>query len=248
MSEVNVSDGIRKMYEKVALRYDLFNRVVTFGLDGGWRRRAAVLVPARRGMTVLDVCAGTGDMTREVASKLGDGARVLALDFSFQMLSICRDKLSETPANVSLALGRGERMPVSSGDVDVACCAFALRNLESVMDGFLTELLRVLRPGGRAVLLETGRPTAPILRQAYMFYLKKVVPLEGRLITGDGPAYRYLVDSVLRFSTPDEFCRRLEATGFRRASYQRLSWGIATIYTAYKAGEQGGDEEVDFCE
>jgi demethylmenaquinone methyltransferase/2-methoxy-6-polyprenyl-1,4-benzoquinol methylase len=144
----------------------------------------------RKGMTVVDVCAGTGDMAREISSKLGNGSLVLALDFSSQMLALGRDKLSDAPAGVEFAMGRGETMPISSGGVDAACCAFALRNLESVMDGFLREVLRVLRPGGKAVLLETGRPTAPLLRWAYMFYLTRVVPLEGRLITGDAPAYR----------------------------------------------------------
>ena len=234
MSEGSVPDGIRKMYEKVALRYDLFNRVATFGLDGGWRRRAAELVPKRSDMTVVDVCAGTGDMTRELALKLGVGSLVMALDFSSEMLSLCRNKLSDTTANVAFVMGRGEVMPVTSGRVDAACCTFALRNLESVMDGFLKELFRILRPGGKVVLLETGRPTAPILKQAHKLYLKKVVPFEGRLITGNGPAYRYLADSVQHFPSPDDFCHELKAVGFRRTSWQHLSWGIATIYTAYK--------------
>jgi len=236
MTEGGVADGIRKMYEKVALRYDLFNRVATFGLDGAWRRRAAELLPKRRGMTVVDVCAGTGDMTRGIASRLGDGSLVAALDFSYRMLSRCRDKISGDAENVALVLGRAEAMPIACRSADAVCCAFALRNLESVMDGFLREVFRILKTEGTAVLLETGRPTAPLLRQAHGFYVSKLVPFEGRAITGNGPAYRYLADSVKRFPDPGEFCRKMEEAGFRGASHQSLSGGIATIYTGRKSG------------
>ena len=235
MEEGGVTEGIRKMYEKVALRYDLFNRVATFGLDGAWRRRAAELVAKRRDITVVDVCAGTGDMTREIASKLGSGSLVLALDFSAPMLSRCRDKISGDAENVGFAMGRAELIPVADGSADAVCSAFALRNLESVMRDFLKEIFRILKPGGMAVLLETGRPTAPLLRQAHKLYVSKLVPFEGRMITGNGSAYRYLADSVERFPSAGEFRRKMEDAGFRSTSHQSLSRGIATIYTGRKS-------------
>lgn len=230
------AEGIRKMFDWVAFRYDLFNRMATFGLDGSWRRHAAGLVPARGGMRVVDVCAGTGDMALELLRRLGGGSLVLGLDFSSHMLALCRGKLPEGANNVALAMGRSETMPLRSGSVDAACCSFALRNLEPVMDRFLEELFRILKPGGKAVLLETGYPTAPVLRQAHDLYLRRVLPLEGRLLTGKSPPFRYLAESVVRFSKPDEFCRRVEAAGFHNALFHRLSWGIATAYAADKPG------------
>jgi demethylmenaquinone methyltransferase/2-methoxy-6-polyprenyl-1,4-benzoquinol methylase len=227
------------MYEKVAFRYDFLNRVATFGLDGGWRRRAAELLPKDDGMTLVDICAGTGEMTRELARRVGHGSLILALDFSYPMLSQCREKIAGAPAKVAFVMGRGQAMPIATGSADAACCAFALRNLESVMDGFLGELFRVLKPGGKAVLLETGRPTAPVFRQAHMFYLARIVAMEGRLFTGDGSAYRYLAESVRRFWRPDEFCHKLRAAGFCDVGHHNLSFGIATIFTARKTMAAG---------
>lgn len=221
------------MFDKVASRYDLINRVATFGLDGWWRRSAAATVASADPRVVLDVGAGTGKLTMAVANRLPESAFVVGLDFSQRMLGICRDRISGS-SGIALAQARAQAMPLHDCSADVVCSAFALRNLEPVMDGFLSELTRVLRPGGRIVLMEIGRPTAPIIRGAYGLYLSWVLPLEGRLIAGGAGPYYYLGGSIKEFPKPGEYCERLERAGFRDVGYKRRSMGIATIYTGSK--------------
>ncbi len=225
--------AIREMFDQVASRYDLTNRVATFGLDAAWRRRAAALASEGGATTILDVCAGTGELTRAVADRI-DGGTVVGVDFSGKMLEICREKTSRYSKTIALAQAGADAMPVAPGAADAACSAFALRNVEPIMDEFLGELERALRPGGRIVLLEIGRPTMPLLRGLYSLYLSWVLPLEGRLLAGVSAPYRYLDSSIRRFPAPAEFCRRLEAAGFERVAFERLSMGIATIFTGSK--------------
>ncbi len=231
MSGDNGSGTIRSMFDRVAARYDLINRVATFGLDGRWRNSVAELVAASGAATVLDVCAGTGELTLAVARRVDSRSLVLGLDFSENMIRICHDRVSKYGDSIALSQAGAEAMPIRDCSVDAACSAFALRNLEAVMDRFLAELHRVLRPGGRVVLLETGRPTRPLIRGIHKLYLSLILPLEGRLLSGATGPYRYLSGSIQRFAEPEEFCGRLRAAGFSDPAFRRLSMGVATIYT-----------------
>jgi demethylmenaquinone methyltransferase/2-methoxy-6-polyprenyl-1,4-benzoquinol methylase len=231
MSGSNGTGKIRAMFDRVAARYDLINRVATFGLDGGWRSSVAELVASPGATTVVDVCSGTGELTLAVARKVNARALVVGLDFSENMIRICRDRVSNHNGSVALTQAGADAMPIRDRSVDVACSAFALRNLEAVMDPFLAELLRILKPGGRAVLLETGRPALPLIRDLHRLYLSWILPLEGRLLSGVSGPYRYLSGSIQRFAEPEEYCDRLRAAGFSDASFRGLSMGIATIYT-----------------
>lgn len=225
---------IREMFDLVATRYDLFNRVATFGLDARWRDRTARFAPVDREITAVDVCSGTGKLTRAVARRLFEGSTVIGLDFSSNMLSICGDRTHGSMTNVALTRARAEAMPLGDGAADFVCSGYALRNLEPVMDEFLAELFRILKPGGSLAFLEAGRPKAPLVKQAYKLYLSWVLPLEGRLLVGNGKPYEYLGGTIQRFAEPPDFCAKLEEAGFQEVEYHRLSLGIATIYTGSK--------------
>jgi demethylmenaquinone methyltransferase/2-methoxy-6-polyprenyl-1,4-benzoquinol methylase len=222
------------MFDQVATRYDLFNRVVTFGMDTGWRERTARCAPVGRRITAVDVCSGTGELTRAVADRLSDGSCVIGLDFSSGMLSVGMDKGLASNGRVLFVRGRAETMPLPDGAADFVCSGYALRNLEPVMDEFLAELRRILKPGGTIAFLEAGRPTAPLVKQAYRMYLSWVLPIQGRLLVGHRKPYVYLGETIRGFDRPADFRARLETAGFRGVEYRRLFMGIATIYTGSK--------------
>lgn len=230
----NRTGRIREMFDRVATRYDLFNRVATFGMDARWREATAGFAPTESGITAVDVCAGTGKLTRAVAARVGRDSRVIGLDFSSKMLSIGHEKGRGSAGDVLMTQARAEAMPLRDAEADFVCSGYALRNLEPVMDEFLAELFRILKPGGTLAFLETGRPTAPLVKDAYRLYLSWILPVQGRLLVGHRRPYEYLGATIREFAEPEDFCARLEKAGFKGIEYHRLSMGIATIYTGSK--------------
>lgn len=221
---------IRRMFGRIAHRYDLLNRMLSLGQDWRWRRlvgeRVAALGPAR----ALDVCTGTGDL----ALGLPAAASVCGSDFCLPMLVRARAKSAAAGRQPAWFAADALRLPLRDGSVDVVTVAFGIRNFESLSDG-LVELARVLCPGGRALVLEFSTPRgrlAPVLR----WWVRRVPPLVGRVVSGDAEAYSYLTRSVESFPDGDRLCATFREAGFRRVSATPLTGGVATLYDAVRQG------------
>ncbi len=215
---------IRGMFARIAHRYDLLNRVLSLGRDRGWRRLLArIVAEARPGLT-LDVCTGTGD----VALSFDPEATTIGTDFCLPMLARARRKALDRDRALPLFAGDALHLPVADAVADVVTVAFGVRNFED-LDRGLTELVRVLRPGGKLVILEFSRPSGffgPVMRA----WVRTVPPLLGRWLSGDSEAYSYLPQSVEAFPEGERMVARLEAAGLHQVSRRPVTGGVATIY------------------
>ena len=211
--------AVRAMFDAIAPRYDLVNRVMTFRLDVGWRRRAVASLSLPAASTVGDLACGTGDLCRELA---GAGHRPLGFDLSWGMLAAAR---TDSPLVQADAL----RLPIPSGALDGVTCGFALRNFVD-LGGFLAEVGRVVRPGGRIAFLEVSEPANPVLKAGHRAYFGHVVPRIGALLS-DGDAYRYLPRSVAYLPPVPALVRAVADAGFRDVERRPLSGGIAQLLT-----------------
>ncbi|CAB4538052.1 unannotated protein [freshwater metagenome] len=209
--------AVRQMFDAIAPRYDMVNRIMTFRLDVRWRRTAVKRLALPAGSTVLDLASGTGDLCIDLARA---GMRPLSADLSFGMLSADRSGAPRIQADIL-------NLPVPDGAVDGVTCGFALRNLVD-LPAFFTELGRVVRPGGRIALLDVGVPRNPLIRWGNSIYFGRIVPRIGGLLS-DGPAYRYLPRSVAYLPSPEQMLADLRAAGFSDASHHQLSGGLTQL-------------------
>ncbi len=212
--------AVRSMFDTIAPRYDLVNRIMTFRMDVGWRRRTIADLDLPHGSTVLDLACGTGDLCRGLADA---GLRPVGMDLSFGMLAAAR---TEAPLVHADAL----RLPVPDASVDGITCGFALRNFMD-LGPFFAELGRAVRPGGRIALLEVAEPANPLLRFGHGVYFGRVVPRIGGLLS-DPAAYRYLPKSVAYLPEPAAMLEDLAGCGFTQVDRRLLSTGIAQLITA----------------
>ena len=215
--------AVRSMFDAIAPRYDLVNRVMTFRMDVGWRKRTIRDLGLPHGATVLDLACGTGDLCRGLS---GAGLAPIGMDLSFGMLAAAR-------TDVPLVHADALRLPVADGAVDGVTCGFALRNFKE-LGPFFAELARVVRPGGRIAILEVAEPPNPLLRWGHGIYFGKVVPRIGGLLS-DGAAYRYLPKSVAYLPEPEVMLGQLAGEGFERVERVLLSTGISQLITATRA-------------
>jgi len=214
------------MFDRIAPRYDLLNRTMTAGLDGRWRRAAAAVADVAAGDRALDCCTGTGDLALALADRVTPSGEVVGVDFSEAMLERARAKAAGRPG-VRFAYADALALPFGDGEFDAATVAFGIRNVTD-LDGGLAEMTRVVRPGGRVVILEITTPAR--MRRFYELWLDRVVPRLGRVLGRDGAAYAYLPASVRRFPEPPALAARMAAAGLRDVRWRPLAGGIVAIH------------------
>lgn len=226
--------AVQTMFGRIAGRYDLMNRLMTGGLDGLWRRRTAHEAATPDGGFALDVGTGTGDLAFALARSAA-GARVVGIDYTAPMLARAPGKAARAHLADRSAWARadGHRLPFADGTFDSVSSAFVLRNF-SDLDGAYREMARVVRPGGRVVALEICPPTSAFWRVAFQLYFNRVIPLLGRVISGDGGAYRYLPASAAAFLTPSGVAERMRLGGLTALAPRRLMGGALAIHIGVK--------------
>lgn len=225
--------SVWRMFDSVADRYDLLNRLLSFRRDVVWRNKLVARLPVDGPLSVLDVATGTGDVLATVA-RLRQNVRLgLGLDMSPKMLALARAKLVSQAGEGTFELVRGDaaRLPVADRSVDAVTMAFGIRNVPDV-PAALEEVRRVLKPGGRALLLEFSLPANRVFRPLYLFYLRHVLPWLGGVVSRQRNAYQYLNETIESFPYGQAFCDLLLEAGFDEATPTPLTLGIATLYTA----------------
>jgi demethylmenaquinone methyltransferase/2-methoxy-6-polyprenyl-1,4-benzoquinol methylase len=221
---------IAEMFDRVAPRYDALNRILSGGRDVGWRRRAIALARLGPREVALDVGAGTGDLSFGLLAVSDPSARIIAMDLSPVMLDMLRRRADVREARrVAPLLANAERLPFADGSFDRVVAGFAVRNFGDLTLG-LREVRRVLRSGGRAVVLELSTPPNPLVGALYRLYFEQLSPRIAALLGGDAAAYHYLPRSVAAFPGADALAERMRDAGFARVRYERLSFGIAAIH------------------
>lgn len=225
-----MSTAVRAMFSSIAKRYDRANAVLSLGIHGSWRRSALRLLDPRPGERFLDVCCGTGDVALALAAAVGPGGRVVGADFCDPMLRLARAKLAaDRAAPVALLGADALRLPFANATFDGVTVAFGVRNLDD-LDAGLRELRRVVRPGGRVVVLEFGQPTAPVFAPVYRCYSSAILPRVGGWLTGERAPYEYLPRTAAAFPAGEAFLERLGRAGLTGARAVRLTLGIAYAY------------------
>ena len=218
---------VRSMFDSIVPTYDILNRVLSMGIDRTWRSSLVRMAGSIRERRVLDICCGTGDLTKELAA---EGADIHSLDFSFEMLKKGAAKGWLPGRNISADAGR---LPFHDNGFYMLAIAFGIRNIPDV-DVFLSEALRVLEPGGTLYILELTRPENAFVRFFYNFYLTKILPFIGGILSGKMEAYRYLAVSISTFLDRAALMARIKSAGFSSVNYKSKTLGTATIYVCVK--------------
>lgn len=225
---------VGEMFDSIAPSYDLLNRGTSLGIDTLWRKKMIGHLDARQHRRVLDIATGTADVAIQMAKRLGI-AHVTGLDLSPEMLRYGQKKIEKAKLEevIRLQQGDSEDLPFEDNSYDAITVAFGVRNFENLEAG-LAEMLRVLQPGGKLVVLEFSKIRFAPLRALFNFYFGSIMPLIGRLQSKDPRAYAYLFESVQAFPSGADFTNILAKIGYKQSSCQALTFGIASIYTAYK--------------
>ncbi len=227
------SGQVNRMFDRVASRYDLLNSVMSAGLHHRWRERAADRAELEAGGSALDVCCGTGDLTLELSRRVAPGGYVIGCDFSEPMLDLAREKAAERGIDaVRFEWADALELPYDSGRFDAVTVGFGVRNFAD-WDRGLQELARVLRPGGRLVVLEFTEPRRPPFSTFYSIWFDRIVPVLGRL-TNDPAAYSYLAESVHSFPDPAGLAAKMDAAGLGQIRYTILAGGIVTVHSGIR--------------
>ena len=225
---------VELMFDRIAFRYDLMNRLLSFGIDVSWRKKIVKKLQPLQPKLILDIATGTGDVALMLAPL--NPTEIVGIDISEEMLEIGRRKISEKNLQslISLQQADSEDIPFANNKFDAITVAFGVRNFENLEQG-LSEIYRVLKPGGCFVVLEFSKPKSFPFKQLYDFYFKNVCPLLGKWITHEKEAYDYLHRSVNAFPEGESFLLILKKTGFNQTECKPLSFGISSLYTARKS-------------
>ncbi len=223
-------DYVRDKFSSISGRYDLINSLLSFRLDRYWRWRTVRMLRDFPSGRVLDLCAGTMPLSRALI-KAAPKRGVLAVDFCYEMLKAGMTGLS---GRIVPVCGDGEKIPAANASFWGVTVAFGVRNLGRTMDG-LREMHRVIKPGGRLLILEFSRPTVPVIKQGYNFYLNHVLPKLAGLVSGDRDAYEYLASSIAAFYEPAELMGMMKDAGFATVKRVPLTFGVVSVYLGFKA-------------
>jgi demethylmenaquinone methyltransferase / 2-methoxy-6-polyprenyl-1,4-benzoquinol methylase len=226
-------EQVAKMFNSISGNYDFLNHFLSLGIDITWRRKAIKLLQPSQPKLILDVATGTGDFALE-ALKLNPD-KVIGIDISEGMLEVGRRKMKERnlTGKIELQLGDSENLPFEENKFDALIVAFGVRNFENLEKG-LSEMLRVIKPGGTVVILEFSRPRQFPFKQFYNFYFKFILPKIGRWVSSDKSAYTYLPESVQAFPDGDQFIQLLSRLGYKNTACKPLTFGISSLYTGTK--------------
>ncbi len=226
--------AVERMFSAIAPRYDFLNRLLSAGRDRAWRRAAVRATGLPREGRLLDVCAGTADVALEAARQFPD-ARISGVDFSSPMIVLGQAKVARAglAGRIQLQVAPAEALPYPDATFDAATVAFGLRNIPDRLQG-LREMRRILRPGGRAVILEFSTPPNPLFRGLYLWYFHRVLPRIGRWVSGHRSAYDYLPASVAEFPAPEGVAAWMREVGLREVSYHPMTCGIVAIHVGTK--------------
>lgn len=226
--------GVRQMFDNIAPRYDLLNRLLSFGIDRRWRRFAVAQLQVPEGGHVLDIATGTCDVALEIARNTADSVTIVGEDFTQGMLVHGQDKLNCNPLGERILLVNApcESIPHADNTFDAITIAFGIRNVVDRQEG-LNEMFRVLKPGGRVVILEFSTPRSRLFRSLYYFYFRRLLPAIGGMLS-QRSAYQYLPDSVLEFPGQEQFQQMMAEAGFSSLRYHDLTFGISTVYVGDK--------------
>ena len=227
---------VHQMFNAIAPRYDLLNRLLSGGRDRYWRRRTVARLAPQPGEHFLDIATGTADVALEIVRQSNTReVQVVGMDFSEPMLELARQKIDsrDQAGMIELQTGSAEHLPFADHTFDGTTTAFGVRNF-SDLDRSLREMVRVLKPGGRSVILEFAMPRHPALNFLYTFYFETLLPRVGRLVSRHPSAYTYLPESVAAFPVREDFKSRMEQAGFDDVTYRELTFGIVILYTGIR--------------
>ncbi|MEO6404526.1 MAG: bifunctional demethylmenaquinone methyltransferase/2-methoxy-6-polyprenyl-1,4-benzoquinol methylase UbiE [Ferruginibacter sp.] len=233
-SKLTKKEQVAGMFDDIASRYDFLNRFLSAGIDVGWRKKALGYLKSKKPKTLLDVATGTADVAI-MAEDLLHPEKIIGIDISDGMLEIGRAKVKKLNLQhrIDLLNGDSETIKFESNSFDAVTVAFGVRNFQDLDKG-LSEIFRVLRPGGRLVILEFSKPASPAVRSIYNLYMKTIPPLMGKLFSKNRCAYQYLDESIIAFPEGKKFLQVLDKLGFIHTQHKTLSLGICSIYCAEK--------------
>ncbi len=228
-------ENVYRMFDRIANRYDLLNRLLSFRQDVAWRNKVVSLLPEKEYLSVLDLATGTGDLILSMAEKSSHFASGVGLDMSGEMLKYAVIKYQDknNSDNISFVRGDAVHIPFENNSFDAVSIAFGIRNVVDVQKS-LQEKHRILTQNGKVLILEFSLPKNRLVKAGYLFYFRHILPFIGGIISGDSYAYKYLNQTVESFPYGKEFCILMEKAGFSTVSEHRLTFGIATIYEGVK--------------
>lgn len=224
-----------RMFNRISKRYDFLNRLLSFGMDVGWRKKLADFLPQRNDLTLLDLATGTGDVPIYLVLRSKRIKSVVGVDMAEKMLVIGREKIMQNlmRSKITLQTGDVNRLSFNGASFDCTTIAFGIRNIENPAQA-LSEMYRVLKAGGRSLILEFSLPQNPFLRVLSLVYMRHILPFLGWVISGDFMAYKYLNQTIEKFPYGNAFCRLMTDAGFKNVKANTLGLGVATIYQGDK--------------
>lgn len=227
-------EQVADMFDSIAVKYDFLNRLLSGGVDIYWRKKALSMIKERKNDFVLDIATGTGDLAIE-ANKILKVNKIIGVDISEGMLNVGKDKIKKLGLTdkIELQMGDSEKLLFNDNTFDTVIVSFGVRNFENLLKG-LTDMCRVLKPGGTCLVVEFSKPASFPFKQFYWFYSTKILPIIGKLVSKDSSAYSYLPESVKAFPDGKAFLDVFEQAGFKETSVKTLTFGICSIYLGKK--------------